>query len=69
MKDTTTEEIELKQLKNSGKYVYALAQSDGGRVYDLCGIDEQPVYAISRDPLRPWSAIAAAKKFVRNVLT
>ena len=48
MKDTTTEEIELKQLKNSGKYVYALAQSDGGRVYDLCGIDEEPVYAISQ---------------------
>ena len=48
MKDTTTEETELKQLKNGGKYVYALAQSDGRRVYDLCGIDEQPVYAISQ---------------------
>ena len=48
MKDTTTEETELKQLKNGGKYVYALAQSEGRRVYDICGIDEQPVYAISQ---------------------
>ena len=48
MKDTTTEETELKQLKNGAKYVYALAQSGGRRVYDLCGIDEQPVYAISQ---------------------
>ena len=45
MKDTTTEVTELNQL-TSGKYIYALAQSAGSRTYNLCGIDEQAVYAV-----------------------
>ena len=48
MKDTTTEASELRHLKSGGKYVYALAQGAGSRTYDICGIDKQPVYAISQ---------------------
>ena len=47
MKDTTTEVTELKHLKSGGKYLYALAQSADSRTYNICGIDEQAVYAIS----------------------
>ena len=48
MKDTTIEVTEQKHLKSGGKYVYALAQSAGSRTYDIYGIDEQAVYAISQ---------------------
>lgn len=48
MKDTTTEVTEQKHLKSGGKYVYALSQNAGGRTYDIYGIDEQVVCAISQ---------------------
>lgn len=30
----------------SAKYLYAIAHGAAGRTYDICGIDEQPVYTI-----------------------
>jgi len=47
MKDTMTDVTDLNHL-TSGKYIYALAQNAGNRVYNICGIDKKAVYAISQ---------------------